>query len=156
MREFNFSLPRLLAAPPGRKHFRSERNGTEARLAGGFNHLVVFACIFHLLTARVSLTTALLLLLPIAVLVWIFWLLLLYLNSWIIYFGRKAGFAQALPDNRAQTALITGLTSAMAVYLLFTPSFLRWLGAAWLLLVALNLLAAALLALTAHDRSAKS
>src|SRR5215211_5767066 len=155
MREFNFSLPRLLAAPPGRKHFSSERNGTEARLAGGFNHLVVFSCIFQLLTARVSLTTALLLLLPIAVLVWIFWLILLYVNSWIIYFIRKAGLAQSLPDNRAQTALITGLTCGMAAYLFFTPAWLRWLGTAWLLLVSLNLLAAALLALLPHDRSAK-
>src|SRR5215210_4828352 len=116
MREFNFALPRLLAAPAGTKRLRSEKNGAEARLAGGFNHLVIFAAIFHLLTARVSLSAALLLLVPIAVLVWIFWLLLLYVNSWIIYFIRKAGLAQSLPDNRAQTALITGLTCGMAVY----------------------------------------
>lgn len=147
-----FALPRLCAHWRGRSARRSERNWLEANIAGTLVHLVVYASAFQLLLARQSLWRQVLLCLPLALLVWVFWLLLLYANSLVIRSLRAVRLMRHLPDRRAQTALICILTAVFAVRLLTTGAW--GIGAVWLAVFALNLLAAALLAISQTDVAA--
>ncbi len=151
MSEFYFALSRFLASPREHKQTRSEKNWLEANAVGTLNHLVVYAFAFALLLKNLPGWKQVLLLLPLGVIVLVFWLLLLYVNSWLIKLLRPAGLLRALPDNRAQTLLISIVTTAMAGELLFAGGWLRFVGAIWLAAVALNLLAAALLAFSHVD-----
>lgn len=154
MNEFYFALPRLLARSRANQHMRSEKNSLEANVVGTLNHLLVYAFAFALLLKDLPGWQQVLLLLPLAVLVLIFWLLLLYVNSWIIKLLRAAGLMRALPNNRAQTLLISIVTTAMAGKLLFSEGWPRCVGLLWLAAVGLNLLAATLLAFRHGDRYA--
>jgi hypothetical protein len=96
-----------------------------------------------------------LLLIALAFWVWLFWLLLLYLNSVIIKFLHLCGLSRAIPTRRAQSILWGISTTAMACALLKGSPWVHEVGAFWLVAVAMNLVAAAvLLAFTDATRRA--
>ena len=149
-RQFYFSLFRLLARLRGEDARRAESNGFEAALVGLMMfaiHYLFFATLF--IPSRFEPWLAALLLVALAFGVWISWLLLLYLNSVIIKFLRLCGFFREIPTRRTQSIFWGIATTAMACSLLNKGS--RWVhevGAIWLVAVALNLVAALILAFT--------
>ena len=145
MPEFNFSLPRLFARCTGQVAQPTEQNWIEANAVGALVHLVVYLYAFELLLARSKIWQQLLLVIPLAFAIWLFWLLVLYLNSLIIKALRTAGLMRALEDSRAQSFLICSMTTVFAGQLALTQSWTRFLGVFWITIVALNLVAALLL-----------
>lgn len=138
MRRFYFALPRMLTDP---KAARSEMNWGEANLAGAGVFLVSYAALDQLLAGP-----SIVLLVPLAILAWLLWIVALYVNSLVIKLLRACGLMRAVSDARAQSVLIGATTTALACWLLEADSWVRWLGAAWLVVTSLNLLAALALA----------
>jgi hypothetical protein len=146
-RQFYFSLFRVLATLRGGDARRAENNGFEAWLVGLMMyaiHYLFFATLF--IPSHLPPWLTALLFVVLAFCVWLFWLLLLYINSVIIKFLHLCGFFRALPIRRAQSILCGILTTAMACVLLRSSPAPRELGAIWLVAVAMNLAAAAVLA----------
>jgi hypothetical protein len=146
-REFYFPLFRLIAMLRGGSTARAESNAVEARLAGLMVYLIhylFFATLF--LPSNFEPWQTVLFLVALAFCVWLFWLLLLYLNSVIIRLLHLCGLFCAIPTRRLQSILWGILTTAMAWTLLKSSPAPREAGAIWLVAVALNMAAAVVLA----------
>jgi len=146
---FYFALPRLVWSWVGGDTGRTEKNGLEANAVGGLVHLVVYAFAFEVCLTSASAWQRLLLLLPLAILVWLFWIIFIYANTWIIRLLRAAGLMRDLPQGRAQSILVGVVTTAFALRLLEAEAWRHVVRAVWVAAVALYLFAAAVLALTA-------
>jgi hypothetical protein len=153
-RQFYFSLFRVIAMLRGGDARRAESNGFEAWLIGLMIysiHYVFFAAL--LIPSHLELWMTALLLVALAFWIWLFWLLLLYINSVIIKFFRMCGVFYTLPIRRAQSILWGISTTAMACVLLERSPALREVGAIWLVAVAMNLIAALVLSFSNASRS---
>ena len=145
---FYFALPRLLAKWRGGDATRAEKNSVEAAAA----HLAIYA-ISYIYFARfipdgTSWWLGGLMFVALAFLVWLFWLLVLYLNSLILKLLNGLGLLRSLPVRRGQGVLIVTITVAMAVALVQSGSFAGEIGTLWLIATAMNLIAAGILALS--------
>jgi len=145
---FYFALPRLLAHWRGGDASRAEKNGGEAWAA----NLAIFAISYlyfaRFVPARASWWLSGLMFVALAFLVWLFWLLMLYLNSLILKLLHGLGLLRSLPMRRGQGVLIVTTTVAMAAALVQSDSFAGEIGALWLTATAMNLIAAVILALS--------
>ena len=153
-RQFYFSLFRAIALLRGGDSRRAESNGFEAWLVGLMIysiHYFFFATLF--VPSQLEPWMTALLLVALAFWIWLFWLLLLYLNSVIIKFLRMGGVFNTLPIRRVQSILWGIFTTAMACVLLKNNPALRELGAIWLVAVAMNLVAALVLTFSDARRS---
>ena len=144
---FYFSLPRLLTQCCGRSAKRTQNNWLEANAAGIFLHAVFYAFAFRVFLSGHNIWLQLLLLLPLAFLVWISWLLVFYFDSLVIRGLRAIGLMRHLSDSHAQSILIGLVASTFALALALDREAYKIIGAAWLILVVLNLLSAAILSL---------
>ncbi len=152
--QFYFSLLRVIAMLRGGDARRAESNGFEAWLVGltiYSIHYLFFATLFIPSNLEPWLTA--LLLVALAFWIWLFWLLVLYINSVIIKALRLCGLFRRIPTRRAQSILWGISTTAMACVLLKSSPFLRELGAIWLVAVAMNLASAVVLAFSDAARS---
>ncbi len=152
--QFYFSLLRFIALLRGGDTRRAESNAVEARLVGLMMYLIhylFFATKFVPSLLAPWLTS--LLLVVVAFWVWLFWLLLLYINSVIIKLLRLCGLFRAIPARRIQSVLWGISTTAMACALLEGSPWVRELGAIWLVAVAMNLASALVLALSNAARN---
>lgn len=149
---FYFALPRLLAMLRGGDSRRAEMNGVEAWAAS--IAIFIITCFFFagLLPDNLVWWLCGLALAVLPFLIWLFWLLALYLNSLILNLLRSAGLFRALPQRRSQGVLIATIATAMALGLLQRNSFGAEIGAIWLTAVAMNLVAALVLAFRNGDR----
>lgn len=143
---FFFALPRLFERWRGGENGRSENNWLEANLVGTLVHLLAYLFAYEIILAREPGWLQFVLFLPLAFAVWVFWLLVLYLNSWIIRGLRCFGLTSGMPDRYAQSFLIHLMTTGFTCRLVLAGSIRGWLGILWLAAVALNLLAALFLA----------
>jgi hypothetical protein len=150
---FYFCLPRLLARWRGGNAARTEMNWLEANIVGGAVHLIVYLFFARLFIGDLEFWQQLLLLAPLVVLVWVWWLLFLYVNSLILKFLRSVGLMRQLADNRAQSILICVTTTVFAIALVASDSWLRAIGVAWIAAVFLNQAAALLLGVSDRDES---
>jgi hypothetical protein len=146
-RQFYFSLFRIITMIRGGDASRAESNGFEAWLVGlliYFIHYTFFATLF--IPPNLGSWPTALLLVALTFWIWLFWLLLLYINSLIVTALHRCGFFRTIPSRRVQSVLWGILTTAIACWLLdYSPS-VRELGAFWLVAVAMNLAAAVVLA----------
>src|SRR5438270_13739228 len=101
-RRYFFALPRLINWWRGRNANRSEKNGREVNSVGALIHLVVYAFFFDLCLTSRSLAQQIIWAVPLAFLVWIFWLNFIYLNSLVLRVIRAGGLMRDLPQSRAQ------------------------------------------------------
>jgi hypothetical protein len=143
---FYFSLPRLLVLHLGGDPARSENNGTEAWLAGVTIYLINCLFFAQLFPPALNFWQSAFCLLALALVIVPFWLLVLYLNSVVIKFLRLCGIFRTIPTRRAQSILLGFLTTAMAVDLARRGAWAGEIAAVWLIAVAMNLAAAAILA----------
>jgi hypothetical protein len=151
---FYFSLFRVIAMLRGGDARRAESNGAEAWLVGltiYSIHYLFFAAL--LIPSHLKFWETTLLLVAIAFWIWLFWLLLLYINSVITQVLQVSGFFRAVPTRRIQSILWGIYTTAMACALLKRSPSLREIGAIWLVAVTMNLAAAGVLAFSDAARS---
>ena len=151
--QFYFSLPRFIALLRGGDTRRSERNAVEAWLAGLIMYLVHYLFFRHFLPPDLAPWLSALLLIFLAFWVWLFWLLLLYLNSVIIQLLRLGGLFRTVATRHVQSILWGVVTTAMACELLKDSPWVREIGAIWLVAVAMNLASAVVLAFSNASRS---
>jgi hypothetical protein len=151
---FYFALPRLLAKFRGGDASRAERNGVEAWAANLAIYLISFLYFSELIPELSTWWLRGLILIPLAFLVWVFWLLVLYVNSLILKLLQSAGIFRSLSMRRGQGALIAAVATAMACALIQRDAIGSEIGAIWLIATAMNLLAAMILGL-ANDDSAR-
>jgi hypothetical protein len=149
---FYFALPRLLARFRGGSSERAETNGGEAWSASIATYLVSYLFFAQFIPASLGLGPTILSLALLAIPVWLFWLLALYLNSVVIKLLRACGLFRSIPIRRAQSILIAGTASAMSLQLLGGGGWSAEIAAIWIVAVAMNLAAAAILALRNGDR----
>ena len=143
---FYFALPRLIAMMRGADGRRAENNGTEAWVGNVAIYLINYLFFAQFIPPHPALWQRALLLAGVLFLVWLFWLLVLYLNSLIIELLRPAGLFQSIPTRRAQSILLGTWATAMAFDLLDRGSWIGEVASIWLVAVAMNLAAAAILA----------
>ena len=145
---FNFALPRLMARLLGKNAHRTETNWLEANIVGTLQHLIVYLFACQWLLAGLGAWQKLLLALPLALLVWGFWVILFYVNFRIIMALHYLRIWRERPNNRAQSVLLGLITTLLAVLLVRNGACTAVLGYAWLAAVCSNLAAAALLSLS--------
>lgn len=150
--QFYFSLPRFIALLRGGDTRRSERNAVEAWLVGFIMYLVHYLFFAHFLPARLAPWLSALILIVLAFWVWLFWLLLLYINSVIIQLLRLGGFFRTVAIRRTQSILWGLVTTAMACALLKDSPWVSEIGAIWLVAVAMNLASAVVLVFSNASR----
>ena len=143
---FYFALPRLIATMRGADARRSENNGPEATAGSVVIYLINYLFFAQFVPAALPLWQTALWLGGIVFLTWFFWLFVLYLNSLIIKLLRPVGVFRSIPVRRAQSILLGTWTTAMAFDLLERGSWIGEVAAIWLVAVAMNLAAAAILA----------
>jgi hypothetical protein len=144
---FYFSLLRFLAGLRGGDARRAENNWAEACVAGIVIYLISYLFFAQFVPDELKVWQQTLLFVVLVFFISLFWLVVLYLNSLIISLLRLCGFLPAIPVRRAQSVLLGISTSAMALSLLGGGSWPAEIGAIWLISVAMNLAAAAILAL---------
>ena len=147
---FYFALPRLIAMMRGADTRRAENNGAEAWVGSAAIYLINYLFFAQFVPAGLALWQQTLLLMILVFPVWFFWLVALYLNSLIIKLLRLAGLFASIPTRRAQSILLGTYATAMAFDLLSRGSWIGEVAAIWLVAVAMNLVAAAILAFR-HD-----
>lgn len=152
---FYFALPRLISMMRGADGRRAENNGTEAWVGNVAIYLINYLFFAQFIPVHLPLWQRTLLLAGVLFLVWLFWLLVFYLNSLIIKLLRHAGLFRSIPARRAQSILLGTWATAMAVNLLDRGSWIGEVASIWLVAVAMNLAAAAILAFRhgARDRA---
>ncbi|MEO5720785.1 MAG: hypothetical protein ABIR71_04850 [Chthoniobacterales bacterium] len=143
---FYFSLPRLVVRARGGNATPVETNWLETNIVGAAVFGIAFLFAARWLLASLAGWQQLLLLLPLAILLWLGWLAVLYLNALLVRLARALGGLRRTPDDRAQSFLIGLMTTVFAFDLLRSGGWLAFIGGLWVAAVLLNLLAAAVLA----------
>ena len=144
---FYFALPRLLALLRHGDTRRAELNGVEAWVGNVAIFVVWYLFFAQFVPGDLVWWLAAPALIALAVLVLLFWLLALYLNSLILELLRRCGLFRSLPARRGQAVLIAAATTVMALQLVQGGSWSGEIGAIWLVAVAMNLGAAIILVL---------
>ena len=149
---FYFALPRLLALLRHGDTRRAELNGGEAWAGNVAIFVVSYLFFARFIPGDLVWWLAPLALIVLAVLVLLFWLLALFLNSLLLKLLRSLGLFRMLPARRGQAVLVVITTTAMAVQLVECGSLSSEIGAIWLVAVALNMGAAIILAIQNGNR----
>ena len=152
---FYFALPRLIAMMRGADGRRAENNGTEAWTASLAIYLINYLFFAQFMPTDLKLWQTALSLAALVFLVWFFWVLVLHFNSLIIKLLRLIGLFRSIPIRRAQSILLGTLATAMAFHLLSRGSWIGEVASIWLVAVAMNLTAAAVLAFRHGARRAE-
>jgi hypothetical protein len=150
---FYFALPRLLARFRGGSSERAETNGGEAWIASIVTYLVNYLFFAQFIPTPLGAGPRMLSFALLVFLVWLFWLLALHVNSLVIKLLQACGLFRTIPVRRAQSILVTGTASAMAFQILQGGGWSAEIAAIWIVAVAMNLAAAAILALRNGNHS---
>lgn len=133
-----FSLFRLLATMRGGSSKRSENNWIEAHGVGWMIYLVSFAFGAEFLWSKTVGWKFIVDLIALAFAIWLAWLIILYFNLLLIRLLRLCGVCREISNRAVQSVLILALTTALALQLARSDSWLRVIGMGWLLVVAAN------------------
>jgi len=150
---FYFAFPRLLATFRGGSSKRAENNGGEAWIASIASYLVTYLFFAQFVPATLGLWSRVVSLVLLTFLVWLFSVLALHLNSLVIKLLQACGLFRSIPIRRAQSILVAGMASAMALQLVGRDGWSAEIAAIWLVAAGMNLAAAAILALRNGNHS---
>ena len=148
-----FSLFRLLARMRGGTSERSEDNWIEAHGIGWIIYLVSFTFGAQLLWSKTVGGKFVVDLIALALTVWLAWLAILYFNLLLIRLLRLCDVCREIPNRAVQSVLILTLTTALALQLARSDSWLRVIGIGWLLVVAANFFSFLVLSLIDNGRT---
>ena len=151
---FYFALPRLVAKIAGGNARRTDSHWLEANAVGAAIHAIVYLFFARWLLNGLATWQQAALLLPLVIVVLLFWMLLFRIQSLMIKAVQGAGMLRDLPAWRVQGVLIGIVTTAFAWELIGDGWWMRVLGCFWIGAVSLNLLAACILAFSNVDRAA--
>ncbi len=144
---FYFSLPRLLSRATGRGFHFSEGGFSETYLGGLAVLLIPYLFLVDLVINHLAGWTAFVVGVALLFAIWIFWLVVLYLNSVMIEVLHDLGFFRKVTGRHLQDIFVGIIITFFASELSILNSWVRWIGIFWLIILAMNLLAALSLAL---------
>jgi hypothetical protein len=143
---FYFALPRFLALLRGGNSRRVEKNGTEMWIVSIAIYLISLLFFAGFISPELPGWIIGVSLAATALWVFVFWLIALHLNLLVLRVVRACGFFRAIPVRRGQGVLIVTATTAMAFLVLQRGSVGSEIAAIWITGVAMNLVAALILA----------
>ena len=149
--QYFFSLSRLLSKLRGGSAQRAEANWLEANAVGALIHAIVYSFFARVLLSHLPAWQQIALLIPLVIVVLVFWMMWFLVSALAIRAVRAAGMLRDIPISRVQGVLVGMLTTASACYLIAEGSWLRMPAYLWLTAVSLNLVAAVMLAVTDAD-----
>jgi hypothetical protein len=144
---FYFSLPRLVGKILGRGSNSSEGSSLEAYAGSLVIFVITYLFFVDLATGQLTGWKTVPLGIVLGFAVWIFWVGVLYLNSFLIQGLHLAGFFRRMQSLHLQDVLIGVLITLFSVELSIRNSWLRWGGILWLIFLLSNLAAALVLRL---------
>ena len=149
---FYFALPRLLNRMRGRTDEVSESNAAEAYLGSLGIFIITFVFGLQLFAERFGGWSVIAFDLVLVFAVWIFWVVVFYINSLIVKLLRACGLFRGTPNRRAQDIFIAIVVAAMAYRLSILPGWQRSVGLLCLCALSANFVAAILLKLIPNTR----
>jgi len=144
---YYFALPRLCQRLHGRGNEVSENNAIEAYVGSVGTFIVTFLLAWQTFTHNLNGWPIIVLFLLLILAVWIFWLLVFYINSLAIKVLRRTGLFRSASNRHAQDLFIGIVVAALAYQLSILPSWMHYVGILYLIALGLNLMAAILLTL---------
>lgn len=144
---FYFSLPRLLSKVTGRDSDFSEGSFFETCLGSVVVLLIPYFFLVDLAMNHVGRWVAFGTGVALLFAIWIFWLVVLYLNWVIIQVLHGLGFFRGVTERHLQDILVGLIITFFASELSILNSWVRWIGILWLIILAMNLAATLSLAL---------
>ena len=130
----------------------SESNAAESYLGSIGIFIITFVFAVQLFAERFSGWSVIAFDLVLVFAVWIFWLVVFYINSLIVKLLRACGLFRETPNRRAQDIFIAIVLAAMAYRLSILHGWLGWIGWLCLCVLGANFLAAILLKLIPNTR----
>ena len=130
----------------------SESNAAESYLGSIGIFIITFVFGLQLFAERFSGWSVIAFDLVLVFAVWIFWLIVFYINSLIVKLLRACGLFRGTPNRRAQDIFIAIVLAAMAYRLSILHGWLGWIGWPCLCALGANFLAAILLKLIPNTR----
>jgi len=149
---YYFSLPRLLSRITGRGSDFSEGGPFETCLGSVVVLLIPYFFLVDLVMNHVGRWMAFGTGVALLFAIWIFWLVVLYLNWVMIQVLHGLGFFRAVTERHLQDILVGLIITFFASELSILNSWVRWIGILWLIILAMNLAATLSLALTNTTR----
>jgi hypothetical protein len=144
---FYFALPRLWQRLRDRGDEVSENNVIEAYVGSIGAFIVTLLWASQVLADGLSGWKFIALALLLVLAVWIFWLLVFYINSLVIKVLQRTGLFRSASNRDAQDVLIGIVVAGLAYQLSILPSGMHYVGILYLIALGLNLMAALLLTL---------
>jgi hypothetical protein len=145
---FYFSLPRLLSTIIGRGSHFPEGSFFETCLGSLVVLLIPYFLLVDLAINHVGRWMAFVTGVMLLFAIWIFWLVVLYLNSLLIQVLQRLGFFRKMTGRHLQDIFIGIIITSFASEISILNSWVRWIGILWFMILAMNLAAAFWLALT--------
>jgi hypothetical protein len=142
---FYFSLPRLISRLLGRDSDSSEDNSFEAHAGSVIIFTITYLFLVDLVRSQLIGWKILPALVIAGLAVFLFWVVALYLNSFLIRALHLVGFFRETPNRHLQDVLAGILITLFSIQLLISNSWMRWVGILWLTFAILNLVAAVVL-----------
>jgi hypothetical protein len=149
---FYFALPRLLNRMRGATDEVSESNAAEAYLGSIGIFIITFVFGLQLFGERFSSWSVIAFDLVLVFAVWIFWLVVFYINSLIVKLLRACGLFRETPNRHAPDIFIGIVVAAMAYRLSTLHGWPGWVGLLCLCALGANFVAAMLLKLISNAR----
>jgi hypothetical protein len=149
---FYFALPRLLNRMRGATDEVSESNAAEAYLGSIGIFIITFVFGLQLFAERFSGWSVIAFDLVLVFAVWIFWLVVFYINSLIVKLLRACGLFRETPNRHAQDIFIGIVVAAIAYRLSTLHGWPGWVGLLCLCALGANFVAAMLLKLISNAR----
>jgi hypothetical protein len=149
---FYFSLPRVLHQMRGSPAAPSENHAIEAYLGSIGAFLITFLYGWELLIVGWRGGPAIVAGMLLVFAVWMFWILVFYLNSLLIKLLRLVGLFRQTSNRDAQNIFIGVVIAILAYRLSILPTWAHWIGVFCLTLLTINLLAALFLKLLPKPR----
>jgi hypothetical protein len=144
---FYFSLPRLICRLFSGASDRSEDNSFEAHAGSMIIFTITYLFLFDLVRTQLVGWKFFPALIVGALAVFVFWVVTLYLNSFLIRALHLVGFFGETPDRHLHDVFTGTLITLFSIQLSISNSWMRWVGVLWLTFAVLNLMAAAVLRL---------
>lgn len=145
---FYFAVLRLLGRLWGDANEDAEGTAVEAYLGSIGIFVITFLVGLELFAGRFSGWRSIAFSILLVFAVWIFWLAVFYINSFVIRFLRACRLFRRTENRHAQSILIGLVVAGLAYQLSILNSSTRWVGVFVLLLLGANLLAALVLKLS--------
>ncbi|MDQ6809063.1 MAG: hypothetical protein M3Z64_06510 [Verrucomicrobiota bacterium] len=136
---FYFALPRLVAMLKGTSSARGATSALEANVVGGFVFGITYLFVWLILHPHPPVWRLAVTAVATALITWMFWLAVCYLNAVVIRIWRALGTLRETRTDRVQSLFVCAETTVFATIVWHCGGWPASVAALWWIGVALNL-----------------